>query len=54
LFRFGLLIAVTLYFSVVASVSIASLNLSLLLNTVGFYQVSFHSAGVERSFQPEK
>jgi hypothetical protein len=31
--------AVTLYFAVVANVSIASLNLSLLVNSVGFYQV---------------
>lgn len=28
-----------LYFAIVANVSIASLNLSLLVNTVGFYQV---------------
>lgn len=32
--------AVTLYFSVVASISIASLNLSLLVNSVGFYQIA--------------
>jgi hypothetical protein len=32
--------AVVLYFAVVADVSIASLNLSLLVNSVGFYQVS--------------
>lgn len=31
--------AVTLYFAVVANISIASLNLSLLVNSVGFYQV---------------
>lgn len=29
----------TLYFALVANVSIASLNLSLLVNSVGFYQV---------------
>lgn len=40
-----LLHAVTLYFAVVANVSIASLNLSLLLNTVGFYQVRGKRAG---------
>ena len=28
-----------LYFSVIANLSIASLNVSLLVNTVGFYQV---------------
>jgi hypothetical protein len=31
--------AVVLYFAIVADVSIASLNLSLLVNSVGFYQV---------------
>lgn len=32
--------AVVMYFAVVADVSIASLNLSLLVNSVGFYQVN--------------
>jgi solute carrier family 35 protein E3 len=31
---------VTLHFALVANVSIASLNLSLLVNSVGFYQIA--------------
>lgn len=35
-------LAETVYFAVIANVSIASLNLSLLVNSVGFYQVGLH------------
>jgi hypothetical protein len=40
--------AVTLLFAVVANVSIASLNLSLLVNSVGFYQASVCREGLQQ------
>jgi hypothetical protein len=39
---------------VVANVSIASLNLSLLVNTVGFYQVRRVHAGSDRARAPAR
>lgn len=44
-------LAVTLYFAVVANISISSLNLSLLLNSVGFYQVSHWSCKAAATWQ---